>query len=149
MRRVASVSIALAIVSRMSSLLDMAGGWTHDLETGRLPRPSHGVDGVGMDDGPGPVPEFVAALQNVAATLTDVRRRLSDAKIADTAMGRLFEAQAVREAYHARLPLIEQDLDQAGALVGHIVADLHADRPAPPDAVAPAAIPGQSGGPES
>jgi hypothetical protein len=103
-----------------------------------------------MDDGQGPVPEFVAALTNVAATLTDVRRRLADATIADTAMGRLFEAQAVREAYHARLPLIEQDLDQAAALVGRIVADLHADRPAPPpDAAPPAAIPEQAGGPES
>jgi hypothetical protein len=103
-----------------------------------------------MGDGQGPVPEFVAALQNVAATLTDVRRRLSDARIADTAMGRLFEAQAVREAYHARLPLIEQNLEQAAALVGHIVADLNFDRPAPPSgAVRPAAIPEQAGGPES
>jgi hypothetical protein len=96
-----------------------------------------------MDDAQGPVPEFVAALQNVAATLTDVRRRLADATIADMAMGRLFEAQAVRDAYHARLPLIGQNLDQAAAVAGRIVAGLHTERPAPP------AIPQQAVGPES
>jgi hypothetical protein len=66
--------------------------------------------------------EFIAALQEMAAELSAIRDRLHEARISDAALGKLFEARAVRDAYHARLPLIERDLDQACGVVGHIMA---------------------------
>jgi hypothetical protein len=81
--------------------------------------------------------DFIAALQEVAAGLTAIRDRLDGARIPDAALGKLFEARAVRDAYHARLPVIERDLDQACAVIGHIVAGSGAGRDNTPGSTAP------------
>jgi hypothetical protein len=81
--------------------------------------------------------EIVAALQEVSAGLTAMRDRLDNARIPDAALGKLFEARAVRDAYHARLPLIEHDLDQASAVVGHFVAQSAASTDSLPGSTAP------------
>jgi hypothetical protein len=83
--------------------------------------------------------EFIAALHEVAAGLTAVRDRLAEARIPDAALGKLFEARAVRDAYHARLPLIERNLDQASAVIGHILAGSGAGRDNAPESTAPEA----------
>jgi hypothetical protein len=83
--------------------------------------------------------EVISALQEVAAGLTAIRDRLDKARIPDAALGKLFEAHAVRDAYHARLPLIERDLDQASAVVGQIVAGSGAGRDHAPGSTAPQA----------
>jgi hypothetical protein len=94
------------------------------------------------------VSDFVAALQKTAAALTDVRDRLDGARIPDASVGRLFEAHAVRDAYHARLPLIAANLDQAASVVTRIVTGLRADwnAPDPDHPQPPASIPGQPDG---
>ena len=93
------------------------------------------------------VADFVAALQKTAAALTDVRGRLDGARIPDASVGRLFEAHAVRDAYHERLPLIAANLDQAADVVTRIVTGLRADLNAVADhSDRPASIPGQPDG---
>jgi hypothetical protein len=98
--------------------------------------------------------EFMAALQAVAEGLAAVRERLGEARIPDAALGELFEAHAVRDAYHVRLPLIERNLDIASAVIAHIVAGSGAGRDnavgsTAPEATGPAPSQGSTGSGES
>jgi hypothetical protein len=71
-----------------------------------------------------PVVEFVTALRDAQAALAGVRDQLATSTVPDDAFGKLFEASEVRDAYHARLPVIAVDLDEAGRVLQHFVAGL-------------------------
>jgi hypothetical protein len=93
--------------------------------------------------------EFLSALHEVAAGLTAIRDRLGEARIPDAALGKLFEAHAVRDAYHVRLPLIERNLDVASAVIAHIAAGSGAGRdnasgPSVPEATGPTPLRGRT-----
>jgi len=76
-----------------------------------------------------PVAEFVSALREAEAALAGVRDRLAGTRLPDDAFGKLFEAGEVRDVYHARLPAVELDLEEARKVLGHFVAGLTGGHP--------------------
>jgi hypothetical protein len=95
-----------------------------------------------MDGTHDPVAEFVAVLRASDTALDAAGDRLAALRISDGALGKLFEAHAVRDAYHARLPQLKRDFDEACQVLTHIVADLEEGRGPTPGP----AIPHQNGG---
>jgi len=75
-----------------------------------------------------PVGDFVAALRATEDTFTAARDRILAAEVPDTAFGHLFEARAVHDAYRQRLPEMARDLDEARAVLGHLIHGVRAAR---------------------
>ncbi len=87
-----------------------------------------------------PVEDFIEALSAAQASLATARDLIIGARVHDEAFGRLFEAHAVRDAYHARLPDLAHDVDEARAVAAHFSAGLrggHRIVPAPPPTIEP------------
>jgi len=93
---------------------------------------------------PEPVAEFVAALREARTTFDTCRERVAAATVHDDAFGKLFEAHAVHEAYHQRLPEIARDFAAAGEVVDHFVAGLEGGH-----AIGQVTVPAQSNGASS
>jgi hypothetical protein len=89
-----------------------------------------------------PLADFISVLRDVDKTLASARERLASARVDDDAFGKLFEARAVRDAYHERLPELERDFDEARAVLAHFVTGLEDGLPIVTTSTAP--IPRQS-----
>jgi hypothetical protein len=89
-----------------------------------------------------PLADFISVLREVDKSLATARERLASARVDDDAFGKLFEARAVRDAYHERLPELERDFDEARAVLGHFVTGLEDGLPIV--STAPAPIPRQA-----
>jgi hypothetical protein len=91
-----------------------------------------------------PVADFVAALRAADAALVGVRDRVAAARVHENAFGKLFEAQAVRNTYHERLPTMARDFDEARAVLTHFIAGLSGGH-----RIVTTRVPAQPGGSES
>jgi hypothetical protein len=70
------------------------------------------------------VTEFAAALREADATLATIRERVAAARVPDDAFGKLFEAHAVRDTYHERLPTMTRNVEEARAVLAHFIKGL-------------------------
>ncbi|HKT04930.1 MAG TPA: hypothetical protein VJT31_35900 [Rugosimonospora sp.] len=71
-----------------------------------------------------PVAEFIARLREADGVLLAARDRLVAASVHDAAFGKLFEARAVHDAYHQRLPETGRNFDEARAVLAHFITGL-------------------------
>ncbi len=76
-----------------------------------------------------PVDEFIAALHDADAAFANASALLAGATVPDEAFGKLFEAHAVRDAYHQRLPEAVRDVTEARAVVDHFIHGLQGGHP--------------------
>ena len=81
-----------------------------------------------MGTTPDPVGDFVSALRDTDRGFAGARDRILAAQVPDTAFGRLFEARAVHDAYRQRLPEMARNLDEARAVLTHLMHGLAATR---------------------
>ena len=79
-----------------------------------------------------PVDDFVAALRDADAAFASASALVDGAAVHDGAFGRLFEAHAVRDAYHNRLPETVRDLAAARAVIDHFIRGLQGGHPIVP-----------------
>jgi hypothetical protein len=86
-----------------------------------------------------PVAEFIAALRQADTALVAARDRLVAARVHDTAFGKLFEARAVHDAYHQRLPEMGRNFDEAREVLGHFIKGLEGGH-----RIVPVPAPGQA-----
>jgi hypothetical protein len=93
-----------------------------------------------------PVTDFVAALRDADVAMVAVRDRLSGARVDDAAFGKLFEAHAVRDAYHQRLPEMARDFDEARAVLDHFITGLSGGHRIVPVIVPVPPVPAQPAG---
>ncbi len=69
---------------------------------------------------------FISALVDAHSRLAAVADRLETARVHDEAFGKLIDAAKVRDAYHQRLPATEHNLDEARAVIEHLLAEFTA-----------------------
>ena len=69
---------------------------------------------------------FINALVDARSRLTAVAERLETARVHDEAFGKLIDAAKVRDAYHQRLPATGHNLDEARAVIEHLLTEFTA-----------------------
>jgi hypothetical protein len=85
---------------------------------------SQGTNTVGVADATGFAARVGAlreAFQVADTLLGDIPRLLEGARVGDGEFGRLFDAHTIKDAYHARLPATETNVDQARAVLRRYV----------------------------